>query len=56
MMAFVSENLPTILGSVLVFGVFILIIAKQIRNRGQHKSGCGCGCAGCPNSGSCHPR
>ncbi|MEA5060162.1 hypothetical protein SDC9_136661 [bioreactor metagenome] len=56
MFAFLSENLATIVGSALVFGVFLLILVKQIKNHRQHKGGCGCGCSGCPNAGSCHPQ
>lgn len=56
MLAFISENLATILGAAVVFGVFILIVAKQIIRRKQNKGGCGCACSGCPNSGACHPQ
>ena len=56
MMAFISENLSTILGAAVVFGVFILIVAKQIINRRISKGGCGGGCGGCPNAGACHPK
>lgn len=57
MFAFIRENLATILGAAVVFGVFILIVVKQILNRRNHKGGCACGdsCGGCPNSGACHP-
>lgn len=58
MIAFISANLPTIIGSIVVFGVFLLIVVKQIVKIKQHKGGCGCGCGcdGCPNSGICHSK
>ena len=56
MIAYISANLPTILGAAVVFGVFALIVAKQIIRRKQHKGGCGCGCDGCPNPGACHTK
>lgn len=56
MIAFISANLPTIIGSIVVFGVFLLIVVKQIVKSKQHKGGCGCGCDGCPNSGICHSK
>lgn len=52
MLAFIAENMPTILGSIVILAVFISIIAKQIYNKG----GCGAGCSGCPNSQLCHPK
>lgn len=56
MFAFLSANLPTILGSIVVFGVFLLIVIKEIAKRKQNKGGCCGGCGSCPNSGACHPK
>lgn len=56
MLAFITENMPTILGSIVILAVFISIIAKQIYNKKHNKGGCGGGCSGCPNSQLCHPK
>lgn len=56
MLAFITENMPTILGSIVILAVFISIIAKQIYNKKHNKGGCGAGCSGCPNSQLCHPK
>ena len=50
--------MATVIGSIIVFGVFALIVGKDIYNRVHHKGGiCSCGgdcthCASC--SGGCH--
>lgn len=56
MIAFILANLPTIIGSIVVFGVFLLIVVKQIIKSKQHKGSCGCGCDGCPSSSICHSK
>ena len=54
MISYISAYMPTIIGAAIVFGVFILIVVKQIIRRKYRKPGCGCGCDGCPNSSFCH--
>lgn len=54
MIAFVAANLSTILISALLFLVVALIIRSMIKKRKSGKSGCGCGCDGCPSSSLCH--
>lgn len=54
-MGVLLANLPTILTALLVFGVFFLIIFKQIQARRQGKRGCG-GCGGCPSASICHDK
>ena len=51
-------NLPTLIGTVLVVGVFIAIIARAIYNKRHHKGGCGCGCGceSCGCVGACHQK
>ncbi len=55
MARFLSENW----GNLLVIALIVLALAAVIRSwwRGRKggKSGCGCGCDGCPSRGICHP-
>ncbi|HWP52081.1 MAG TPA: FeoB-associated Cys-rich membrane protein [Clostridia bacterium] len=49
-----SANLPTIIVGAIVFGVIALVVIKLIKDKINHNSSCGCGCAHCPSSGACH--
>lgn len=52
MAGFLSENW----GNFLVLTLIALVLAAAIRGRWKGgKSGCGCGCDGCPSRGICHP-
>lgn len=53
MLSWLFVNWQSILvGSILLFGV-VLIIRKLIRDKKRGK-GCGCGCEGCALSSQCH--
>ena len=54
MLQWFSDNLGTILISLGLLAVVALIIRSQIRQKKQGKSSCGCNCAHCAMSGSCH--
>lgn len=54
MIGFIVDNLATILISAVIFGLFIGIIVKLVRDRRKGKSSCGCDCGHCSLSGSCH--
>lgn len=54
MVAFLIENLSTIIISVIILAVVVLIIVKMLKDRKKGKNSCGCGCANCPSSGMCH--
>lgn len=54
MLAWLSENIATILICVLLIAIAAAIIAGLIRNKKKGISSCGCGCANCPMSGKCH--
>ena len=56
MLAWISENLGTIIICAVLAAVVAAIIAYMIKNNKKGKSSCGCGCAGCPMSGSCHQK
>ena len=56
MIAFLTENL----GSLIVLAVLILtvslIVGFHVRARRRGKGGCGCGCSGCPMADKCHKK
>lgn len=56
MLAWISENIGTILICAALLAVVAAIVAGLVRDRKKGKSSCGCGCADCPMSGSCHPK
>lgn len=56
MLTWLTENLGTILICAVLLAVVAAILVYLIRSRKRGKSSCGCGCSGCPMSGSCHPK
>ena len=56
MLAYLAQNLPTLIGAAIVLAVLALVTVKMVRDHRAHKGGCGCGCDGCPNAGACHPK
>lgn len=56
MIQFITENLATIIAAVVVFALVAAAVVKIVRDKIRHKSSCGCGCANCPISGSCHKK
>ena len=54
MFAWVSENLGTIVISVVLLAIVAAIIASMIRDKKKGKSTCGNNCSHCALSGSCH--
>ena len=56
MLAWLSENMATIIICALLFAVVTAIIVSMVTTKKKGKSSCGCGCADCPMSGSCHPK
>lgn len=56
MFTWIYENLPTIMICAILIAVVIAIIASMVRDKKKGKSSCGCGCANCAMSGSCHPK
>lgn len=56
MFAWISENIATIMISVILIAVVAAIITTMIRNKKKGKFSCGCGCGNCPMSGSCHQK
>ena len=56
MFAWISENIATILICAALIAIVAAIICGMVRSKKTGKSSCGCGCADCPMSGSCHPK
>lgn len=56
MFTWLVENIATII-IILALAVIIgLIVAKLVKDKKQGKSNCGCNCANCAMSGSCHKK
>ncbi|MBE6665085.1 MAG: FeoB-associated Cys-rich membrane protein [Ruminococcaceae bacterium] len=53
-MLWLSQNLATILISLVLIAVCALIIFRMRRNKKQGKSSCGCGCSTCAMKDMCH--
>lgn len=56
MFAWIFENIATIIICIVLFAVVTAIILSMARGKKKGKSSCGCGCADCPMSGSCHSK
>ncbi len=54
MLQWMKANLSTILISVALVVIVAMIIWHLVRQKKQGKSSCGCNCAHCALSGSCH--
>lgn len=52
--------MPSNLGTILVGGIIILIVAailvNMLNKKKNGESGCGCGCSGCGAESACHPQ
>ena len=53
MLAFISDNIATVIICAVLIAVVAAIIVGMAKYRKKGKSSCGCGCAGCPMNGSC---
>ncbi len=56
MLAWISENIATIVICIVLIAAVTAIIVGMVRDKKKGKSSCGCGCADCPMSSSCHPK
>lgn len=54
MLIWFSENIGTIAISIALIAMVAGVIAVMVKDRKKGKSSCGCNCAHCPMSGSCH--
>jgi hypothetical protein len=56
MWSWLQNNAGTIVIGLLVVAVVAGLLWKQIRDKKQGKSSCGCGCEGCALRDKCHPK
>lgn len=56
MAEFLSENLATIIVSLILASAIILVVRKLYKDKKAGKSSCGCNCSGCPSSSVCHSK
>ncbi len=56
MPAWLTENLGTIIISLILLAVVAAIIISMIRDRKKGKSSCGCDCAHCGGCCTCHKK
>jgi len=55
MIAFLLDNIATIVISAVLFAVVVLITVNLVKRKKNGKgAGCGCGCEGCPSASLCH--
>ncbi len=54
MLNWITENLSTIIVSLVLILIVAAIIRKLVRDKKKGKSSCGCNCAHCAMAGSCH--
>lgn len=54
MFKWLAENWATLVIVAAIAALVALIVLKMVRDKHAGKSSCGCGCATCPMSGSCH--
>ena len=54
MLDWITENLSTIVVSLILMLVVAGIIRKLVRDKKKGKSSCGCNCAHCAMAESCH--
>ena len=55
MLAWLTQNIGTILICVALVAVFALLILSLVRDKKKGKASCCGGCAGCAMAGHCHP-
>jgi len=54
MLSWITENLATVIVCAALIVIVTLIIVHMIKDKKKGRTSCGCNCAGCPMSGSCH--
>ncbi len=54
MLAWLSENLGTIIITLILIAIVAAIVISMIRDKKKGKTSCGCDCAHCGCCGACH--
>lgn len=56
MLAWIAENIGTILILAALIAIAAMIVLGLLRDKKKGKSSCGYGCSGCAMNGSCHAK
>lgn len=56
MFAWIAENIATIIICLVLVLIVAGIIVKLVKDKKKGRSSCGCNCAHCAMSGSCHKK
>lgn len=56
MLAWIMENIGTILICVVLIAIVAAVVVSMLRDRKKGRSSCGCNCAHCAMSGACHSK
>ena len=56
MLNFLSQNIGTIVVSVILALIVAFVIIRMIKNKKAGKSSCGCGCENCAMANECHKK
>ncbi len=56
MLAWISDNLATIIVSGIVIAAVAAVVIKLVKDRKNGNNGCGCGCSGCAMADKCHKK
>ncbi len=56
MIAWLVDNLATIIICLVLLSVVVLIIRSMVKDKRNGKGSCGCGCGNCPSAGMCHSK
>lgn len=54
MLAWITDNLGTLVVGAIVLAVVVAIAVSLINKKRKGQSSCSCGCSGCPMNGKCH--
>lgn len=54
MITWISNNISTIIVSIILMAVIAVVIAAMVKNKKEGRSSCSCGCGGCAMKDSCH--
>ena len=54
MLTWLSANWSSLVVGLALAAIVAAIVVKMVRDKKNHKSTCGCSCAGCPSAGMCH--
>ncbi len=56
MLEWFTDNLSTIIVSLILIAIVVSVIIKMIKDKKAGKSSCSCGCENCAMHGACHKK